>query len=85
MPALIPAATKMSGELKVIKVGNSMGVILPRELLAKLGVELGDVLDWIPNQEGFVVRRHDAGFAEQMAVAREVMKQRRDALRELAK
>ena len=54
-------------ELKIIKVGNSLGVILPKELLAKLGAEVGDSLAWIPDQDGFVVRRHDADFAEQMA------------------
>lgn len=71
--------------LKVIKVGNSLGVILPKEVLAKLGVEIGDALDLVDEPEGFRVRRHDAGFAEQMKVAREVMKRRRDALSELAK
>ena len=80
-----PANIKPPRELKIIKVGNSMGVILPKDLLAKLGAEIGDVLAWIPDQEGFIVRRHDAGFAEQMAAAREVMKRRRNALRELAK
>ena len=81
----MPASIKVPRELKIIKVGNSLGVILPKELLAKLGAEAGDLLDWIPDQEGFIVRRHDAGFAEQMAVAREVMNRRRNALRELAK
>ncbi len=81
----MPVSLKPPRELKIIKVGNSLGVILPKELLAKLGAEVGDSLDWIPDQEGFVVRRHDAGFAEQMAAAREVMKRRRNALRELAK
>lgn len=71
--------------LKVIKVGNSLGVILPKEVLAKLGVEMGDALDLVDEPEGFRVRRHDAGFAEQMKIAREVMKRRRDALAELAK
>ncbi|UVO50377.1 AbrB/MazE/SpoVT family DNA-binding domain-containing protein [Sphingomonas sp. SUN019] len=71
--------------LKVIKVGNSLGVILPKEVLAKLGVEMGDALDLVDEPDGFRVRRHDAVFAEQMKVAREVMKRRRDALAELAK
>jgi len=72
--------------LKVIKVGNSLGVILPKEILAKLGVDIGDALDLVDDPEGgFQVRRHDAGFASQMEAARAVMKRRRDALRELAK
>lgn len=71
--------------LKLIKVGNSVGVVLPKELLGKLGVELGDQLDFVDSPEGFRIRRHDAGFAEQLAMARAVMKRRRAALAELAK
>lgn len=85
LPVPTPAAVRPARELKVIKVGNSLGVILPKELLAKLGAELGDSLAWVANQDGFAVRRSDTAFAEQMAVAREVMQRRRDALRELAK
>jgi putative addiction module antidote len=62
-----------------------LGVILPKEVLAKLGFEMGDALDLVDEPDGFLVRRHDAGFAEQMKVAREVMKRRRNALAELAK
>jgi putative addiction module antidote len=71
--------------LRIIKIGNSQGVILPKEVLAKLGVGQGDVLDLVIKPDGLFVRKHDAGFAEQMAAAREVMRRRRDALRELAK
>lgn len=63
-----------------------MGVVLPKEMLAKLGVTLGDAVDIVDDPEGgFQLRRHDAGFAAQMEAARTVMKRRRDALRELAK
>lgn len=76
----------MTKAVKLIKVGNSVGVVLPKDVLARLGVSLGDVVDLVDDPEGGVrVRRHDAGFAEQMAAAREVMKRRRDALAELAK
>ena len=80
-----PVSIKPPHALKVIKVGNSSGIILPKEVLAKLGVSIGDMLDIVDGPEGLSVRRHDAGFAEQMSVAREVMKRRRDALSELAK
>ena len=76
---------KTAKKLKLIKIGNSMGVILPKEVLAKLGVEAGDSLDLSDTPEGIQIQRHDEGFAEQMEVAREVMKRRRNALRELAK
>ena len=79
-PPSIPAK-----QLKLIKIGNSVGVILPRETLAKMGVELGDTVDVTDSPEGIGLRRHDDGFAVQMEAAREVMKRRRNALRELAK
>ena len=76
----------MTKSLKIIKVGNSFGVVLPKEVLAKLGVAQGDLIDLIDDPEGGVrVRRHDGGFAEQMQAARDVMRQRREALAELAK
>lgn len=72
-------------QLKLIKIGNSVGVILPKDTLAKMGVELGDVVDVTDSPDGIGLRRHDDGFAAQMEVARDVMKRRRNALRELAK
>jgi putative addiction module antidote len=80
-----PADIKTAQEVRIIKIGNSQGVILPKEVLAKLGVTQGDVLDIVSKPDGLFIRKHDAGFAEQMAAAREVMQRRRDALRELAK
>jgi putative addiction module antidote len=80
-----PADIKAAQEVRIIKIGNSQGVILPKEVLAKLGVTQGDVLDIVSKPDGLFIRKHDAGFAEQMAAAREVMRRRRDALRELAK
>ena len=72
-------------ELKVISVGNSLGVILPRELLAKLGVEKGDTLFATDVPDGIQVSVRESVFEEQMAVARRIMKERRAVLRELAK
>lgn len=80
-----PVAIKPPYALKLIKIGNSQGVILPREVLVKLGVGLGDMLDIFDQPDGLSIRRHDAGFAEQMDAARAVMKRRRNALSELAK
>jgi len=70
--------------VKLIKAGNSTGVILPKDVLAKLGVEAGDLLDLSDVPGGITITRHDDGFAAQMEAAREVMKRRRNALRELA-
>ena len=79
------APANIRSGIKLIKVGNSVGVILPRELLAKLGLEVGDALSISDAPGGVTLSRYDLEFERQMAVARDVMKRRRNALRELAK
>jgi putative addiction module antidote len=71
--------------LKIQKIGNSAGVILPKDLLAHLDVEVGQTLSVSKTPQGIELRAPDTDFDEQMAVAREVMTRRRRALRELAK
>ncbi|MBV8522489.1 MAG: transcriptional regulator [Acetobacteraceae bacterium] len=71
--------------LKLTSIGNSVGVILPRELLVKLGVQKGDTLYAIDILEGVRLTTADPNFAAQMKVAERVMRERRAALRELAK
>lgn len=75
----------MTKAIKIIKVGNSAGVILPKEVLARLRVELGDELSVTEVPGGISLVRHDPDFEAQMKAAREVMARRRNALRELAK
>ncbi|QEA14186.1 AbrB/MazE/SpoVT family DNA-binding domain-containing protein [Comamonas flocculans] len=71
--------------LKVTQIGNSMGVILPKEVLARLKVQKGDSLFLSDLPDGVALRPYDEEFAEQMAMAREIMRKRRNVLRELAK
>jgi putative addiction module antidote len=71
--------------LKLTQIGNSVGVILPKELLAKLGVGKGDTLYAIDTPDGVRLTTADPEFEAQMTVARKVMKRRRAALRQLAK
>lgn len=71
--------------LKVTQIGNSVGVILPKEMLARMKVGKGDSLYVTEVPDGVTLRPYDAEFAEQMEVAREIMKEYRDVLRELAK
>jgi putative addiction module antidote len=71
--------------LKLTQIGNSMGVILPREMLAKLGLTKGDTLYAVDQPDGVRLTVADPDFAAQMDVARRVMKERRAVLRELAK
>ncbi|MBL8639758.1 MAG: AbrB/MazE/SpoVT family DNA-binding domain-containing protein [Alphaproteobacteria bacterium] len=72
-------------ELKVTQIGNSLGVILPKELLSNLRLDKGDSL-WVSlSPDGFNVTPYDPEFAEQIDAARKIMKKRRNALRALAK
>ncbi len=71
--------------LKLTQIGNSVGVILPKELLARLGVGKGDTLYAIEQPDGVRLTTADPDFAAQFEVARQIMKQRRAVLRELAK
>jgi putative addiction module antidote len=71
--------------LKLTQIGNSVGVILPREMLAKLGMTKGDTIYAIDQPDGVRLTTADPDFAAQMEVARKVMKDRRTVLRELAK
>ena len=72
-------------KLKVVKVGNSLGVILPKETAERLRVGKGDELNCVETQGGIELTPYDAGFEKKMAVARRVMRRYRNALRELAK
>lgn len=71
--------------LKLTQIGNSVGVILPKEVLARLKVEKGDSLYITESPDGYRITPHDPQFEEQMKKAREIMKKRRAVLRELAK
>lgn len=71
--------------LKLPGVGNSVGVVLPKELLAKLGVGKGDTLYAIETGDGLRPTVVDAEFEAQMKVARRIMHERRAALHELAR
>jgi len=71
--------------LKLTQIGNSVGVILPKEVLSKLRVEKGDTLYMTEAPDGLRITPHSPEFEKQMAAARDIMKKRRAALRELAK
>jgi len=71
--------------LKLTQIGNSVGVILPKEVLARLKLEKGDTLYLTESPDGMRITPHDPVFEDQMAAARTIMKARRAVLRELAK
>jgi putative addiction module antidote len=71
--------------LKLTQIGNSVGVVLPKEILARLKLEKGDTVFVSDSVDGIRLTPYDPGFEAQMAAARRIMKKRRDVLRELAK
>ena len=75
----------MTIELKVRKVGNSLGLVLPKEAISRLNVESGDALFITEAPGGFRLTPANPEFAKQMQVAKKVMKRYRNTLRELAK
>lgn len=75
----------MNKTLKITRIGNSAGVVLPKDVLAHLDVAVGGTLSVSKTPRGIELSAPEADFDAQMAVAREVMARRKRALRELAK
>ena len=75
----------MNETVKIIRVGNSAAIILQKRDLDRLQAKVGDVLTKIVTDSGLELKPFDADFSAQMQIAREVMAQRKRALRELAK
>lgn len=71
--------------LRVTTVGNSAGVVLPREILERLRVQKGDMLYAIETPNGIELTPYNQEFAQQMNAAERVMREDRDVLRELGK
>jgi putative addiction module antidote len=71
--------------LKLTQIGNSVGLILPKEVLAKLRVEKGDMVFVTDAANGVMLTPYSPAFEAEMAEARRIMKRRRNVLRELAK
>ncbi len=71
--------------IKLTQIGNSVGLILPKEVLARLKLEKGDTVFLTDTPGGVAITPHDADFETQMDEARKIMKSRRNVLRELAK
>lgn len=71
--------------LKLTQIGNSVGVILPKELLSRLKLEKGDSVFVSEAANGFTLSTYDPEFEQQMTEARRIMKSRRAVLHALAK
>jgi len=74
----------MATTAKIIAIGNSAGIILPKETLARLKVQKGDTLYITEGSHDIRLVPFDQEFAAQMEAAREVMRENRDVLQRLA-
>ena len=71
-------------KLKITTIGNSSGVILPRELLARLRLKKGDALYAVETPDGLRLTAYDPELAAQMDVAENIMREDRNVLHKLA-
>jgi putative addiction module antidote len=71
--------------LKLTQIGNSVGVILPKEMLARLKLEKGDTVFCTDSAEGVTLTPYDPSLEEQLKIGREFMREYRDTFHQLAK
>ena len=71
--------------LKLTQIGNSVGVIFPKELLTRLKVEKGDTVFWTEAANGVTLTPYDPELEEQLQAGREFMHEFRDTFHQLAK
>ena len=71
---------------KIRKIGNSLGVVLPKTVLTRLNVSDGDQLYLSEAPDGSMrITPYDPEFEEQMQAAKDGMSQYRNTLRELSR
>jgi putative addiction module antidote len=71
--------------LKLTQIGNSVGVILPKEVLGKLKLEKGDSIFITETPEGYAITPYDPAVEEQLHAGRDFMREYRDTFHQLAK
>ena len=76
---------RMNKALKITRIGNSAGIVLPKDVLARLRVGPGDTLHLTEAPDGVRLTAHDPDFAATLELAEEIMREDRNILRELAK
>jgi putative addiction module antidote len=69
--------------VKITTIGNSVGIVLPRDVLARLRVEKGDQLFLVESPLGFELTPYEPGFARQMEVGEQVARAERDVVRQI--
>ncbi len=71
--------------LKITQIGNSVGIILPKEVLARLKVAKGDTIFLTEAANGVTLTPYDPDLEEQLKIGREFMHDYRDTFHQLAK
>jgi putative addiction module antidote len=70
--------------VRVTTVGNSVGIVLPREILTHLHIEKGDTVYLTESPDGIRISPYDPAFARKVEILEQVMRDNRDVLRKLA-
>ena len=72
-------------KLEIKKIGNSTGIILPKELLARMGIAQGDKVIVTETPDGFRVTRDNSDLEQAMKIVDDIMVEYRETLQALAK
>ena len=71
--------------LKLTQIGNSVGVILPKEALARMKLQKGETVFLTESVDGFILTPYDPALEEEITAGREFMREYRDTFYQLAK
>ncbi|MEC9346461.1 MAG: AbrB/MazE/SpoVT family DNA-binding domain-containing protein [Pseudomonadota bacterium] len=71
--------------LKITRIGSSLGVIIPKEMLARMKLGQGDRLFVTETPDGYALTPYDASIEDELEIGRSFMKDYRDSFRALAK
>jgi putative addiction module antidote len=71
-------------KVKVTNIGNSMGIVLPKEALNKLKAAKGDTLYLVEGADGYILTPYEQDFEQQMDAAKDIMKRYQNTLKKLA-
>jgi putative addiction module antidote len=74
----------MATAVKITTIGNSVGIVLPKEVLNRLHVEKGDMLYVTDSPGGVQLTPYSATLAQKLEVFEQVMRENRDVLKKLA-
>ncbi len=74
----------MATAVKITTIGNSVGIVLPKEILSHLHVEKGDTLYLTESPDGIRLSPYDSTLASKLEAFEHVMRENRDVLKKLA-